>query len=429
MGSIGSSCVLDCVRSSQVYDSEHVQLGDSSSSSRGPNGDVAEECVKVGTRLVSPRDNKSAVPLVPNWFQVLQNGQGRENPTETPRFDEVFQSARADPNQFATPRSNVGGEFRTPGPSPRESPRDSPRPANEDAAAARGAEVSYEGQYLGAMKHGTGRLCLNACTYEGDFMHDFKHGNGVLTWDDGRVYSGNFEYGKFHGLAVMSWPDGRKYSGQYADDKKHGEGNFSWLDGRQYDGQWVSGKRDGVGVYTNAKGITRRGTWQMDRPIQWDPAPKVISLDTATMAPVSETAQPSALASEQTAQMASEQTEQALLAAAQSIANDVQQQRDLACAAEVTPSVDVVAIPTVEALDAALVVAQTLALETSVKRETPSEDANLSAAPALVPAAGATSALMKSDPAGPPTLTPLPVATPALAPSAWSQVGKVTDTI
>merc|ERR1712217_830445 len=87
----------------------------------------------------------------------------------------------------------------------------------------------------------------------------------------------------------MTWPDGRRYSGQYAEDRKHGEGTFSWQDGRRYQGQWVCGKRHGVGTYTNAKGITRCGTWNMDRPLQWESVPPpeapAVSTDVAQSPP------------------------------------------------------------------------------------------------------------------------------------------------
>lgn len=271
MGSLASSCVRDCVRSSHEYAAEdllHVSAeapGLASSGSKAPGAPTS----KVGS-FVNPHDSApgAAVPPVPNWFQVLRDGRAaREGQTETPRFDEVLTSPRV-PNDQMTPRGNVGGEFRTPGPTPRDSPRTSEAPA--DAAGAKSDEVSYEGMYLGTMKHGQGRLRMTSSTYQGYFRNDVKHGTGVLTWDDGRQYRGGFENNKFHGHATMTWPDGRKYVGLYADDRKHGEGTFSWQDGRRYQGQWVCGKRHGVGIYTNAKGLTRRGMWQMDRPMQWE---------------------------------------------------------------------------------------------------------------------------------------------------------------
>lgn len=295
MGAVGSACVRDCVRSTHECASEDllsssgdVPVAPSSSSTGGPNPSI-----------LSPRDGNANVPPVPNWFQVLQNGRGRDQTTETPRFDEVLQSPRVGTTdgQFMTPRSNAGGDFRTPGPSP----RDSPRPPNEDPAGAKSTQISYEGTYLGTMKHGTGRLRMNACTYDGDFLNDFKHGNGTLNWDDGRQYRGQFEYGKFHGVAVMTWPDGRKYSGQYAEDRKHGDGTFSWQDGRRYKGQWVCGKRHGEGVYTNAKGITRNGTWHMDRPMQWD---KAQSVEATAMPSVAEAEPPTPAQRERQARLA-----------------------------------------------------------------------------------------------------------------------------
>eukprot|EP00913_Durusdinium_trenchii_P003007 g2779.t1 len=219
-----------------------------------------------------PWEDARGVPVVPNWFQALRPA-GQRLPKESPRFDEV--------STMATPRE--GGEFRTPGPTPRPDMKPSPREEEDTATGAAAAaarergrpqerepEISYEGTYLGTMKHGRGRVRMQNYTYEGEFQNDLKHGQGVLEWDDGRRYEGGFRENKFHGAAVMQWPDGRRYVGQYAEDRKHGQGTFSWQDGRRYEGQWVSGRRHGVGVYTNAKGFTRRGSWQQDRPIRWE---------------------------------------------------------------------------------------------------------------------------------------------------------------
>eukprot|EP00443_Scrippsiella_acuminata_P030527 CAMPEP_0115189906 /NCGR_PEP_ID=MMETSP0270-20121206/11754_1 /TAXON_ID=71861 /ORGANISM="Scrippsiella trochoidea, Strain CCMP3099" /LENGTH=380 /DNA_ID=CAMNT_0002603107 /DNA_START=71 /DNA_END=1213 /DNA_ORIENTATION=- len=281
MGSIASSCVRDCVRSSHEHATEDllhvsVEAPGLASGSRTPGGTKqAPHQPLIVPDIGNPKDGGSSagtgagiVPPVPNWFQVLQtNRQERQNQTETPRFDEVVQSSRLSTDR-STPRGNIGGEFRTPGPTPRDSPRTSEGEAN--AAAGNSDEVSYEGMYLGTMKHGQGKLRMTSSTYQGDFLNDQKHGQGMLTWDDGRRYRGGFECNKFHGHAVMTWPDGRKYTGYYTDDRKHGEGTFSWQDGRRYQGQWVCGKRHGTGIYTNAKGLTRRGMWQMDRPIHWE---------------------------------------------------------------------------------------------------------------------------------------------------------------
>mmetsp|Transcript_59272 Transcript_59272/g.105351 ORF Transcript_59272/g.105351 Transcript_59272/m.105351 type:complete len:382 (-) Transcript_59272:115-1260(-) len=235
----------------------------SSSSSSIPRRDA--KAPPNGDPLSTPQ-REAPVPAVKNWFQVYQK-PGQDLPKESPRFDEV--------SVAATPRTSIGGEFQTPGRSPRApdapqaSPRDSPRPPDE-GGREQTEELLYEGTYLGTMKHGTGRLRMQNYTYEGEFQNDLKHGVGVLEWDDGRRFEGGFRNGKFHGAAIMHWPDGRRYIGHYSEDRKHGDGTFSWQDGRRYEGQWVNGKRHGIGTYTNAKGFTRRGTWQQDRPIQWD---------------------------------------------------------------------------------------------------------------------------------------------------------------
>eukprot|EP00927_Polykrikos_kofoidii_P079885 TRINITY_DN7671_c0_g1_i1.p1 TRINITY_DN7671_c0_g1~~TRINITY_DN7671_c0_g1_i1.p1 ORF type:complete len:454 (-),score=52.17 TRINITY_DN7671_c0_g1_i1:63-1424(-) len=312
---MGASCVRDCERTSYEY------AADDSSATRSiglpglSHGGLGElrgpgACAEVGgsnseePAIVSDSDGTLIVPPMPNWFRAVKHQgrerayatprfdeavkhQGRERAYATPRFDEVPASPHCTPVggatlvesarrggsvvqavQSPTPRAaSIPSDSRVPAETPRES---SPRAPEEQLGGAKNDEVSYEGTYLGNMKHGTGRLRTSGYTYDGHFENDEKHGNGVLTWDDGRQYRGRFDRGRFHGSAVMTWPDGRKYCGQYHDDRKHGDGTFSWQDGRRYQGQWVIGKRHGVGVYTNAKGVTRTGMWQMDRPLHWN---------------------------------------------------------------------------------------------------------------------------------------------------------------
>eukprot|EP00927_Polykrikos_kofoidii_P086527 TRINITY_DN9725_c0_g1_i5.p1 TRINITY_DN9725_c0_g1~~TRINITY_DN9725_c0_g1_i5.p1 ORF type:complete len:493 (+),score=69.07 TRINITY_DN9725_c0_g1_i5:98-1576(+) len=292
---MGASCVRDCERTSHEYTAEESQTLGSIGIPGLSNGGVVARTTKgctyddsIGT--ISADSSDSVVPPVPNWFQVLNNNT-RDANAGTPRFDEAIltpngtaqpvvtpgghdQGRRmSNPSTQVTPRAqSIASDFRTPGATPRESPR---APEERPAEGMKSDEVSYEGSYLGHMKHGAGRLRTSTFTYDGHFQCDHKHGNGVLTWDDGRQYRGQFEAGKFHGAAVMTWPDGRKYCGQYGEDRKHGDGTFSWQDGRRYQGQWVVGKRHGIGIYTNAKGVTRTGVWQMDRPLHWDvPGPQ-----------------------------------------------------------------------------------------------------------------------------------------------------------
>lgn len=289
---MGSSCVRDCVRSPTDYGPDDLQVphsDDAASLGFGPPG-TTNSCPSW-PRQNQPSPRSSSVPPVPNWFQALQENRAKrkqlsprnyeDGRLETPRFDEVLQNGALSARSVAseslnTPRGLAGGEFRTPRRSQSDSPcksrgKNSAWEEGNGTIAEEEQEETYEGQYSGSKKHGTGRLRAGGALYEGDFFEDHKHGHGILIWDDGRKYRGEFKYGKFDGVAVMTWPDGRNYQGQYSEDRKHGEGTFSWHDGRRYCGQWVCGKRSGTGVYTNAKGFTRRGTWANDRPIQWDP--------------------------------------------------------------------------------------------------------------------------------------------------------------
>jgi len=210
----------------------------------------------------------ATVPIVSNWSKALGRS-ARPEQTETPRSDDL-QSARSSPRHpLETPRSEVGGEFRTPRASSSSAPA-SPRPAPRTDYQ----EISYEGMYLGTMKHGKGKLRMVAANYEGQFQDDMKHGQGTMSWDDGREYQGQFANDMFSGKATMTWPDGRMYVGLYESDQKHGEGTFAWLDGRRYQGQWMGGRRHGLGIYTNAKAATRRGIWANDRPVQWEAPPE-----------------------------------------------------------------------------------------------------------------------------------------------------------
>jgi len=225
----------------------------------------------------TPRDETFASPQPRTSRTTTEQSEGRfPTPRATSRGGS--RGGMTTPRDLTTPRGIVGGDFLT------------PRPGGfvgeaKEQGSVPSAKGDYVGTWQGTKKHGFGRFVANGSTYDGDFCDDLKHGNGVLTWEDGRRYCGQFARGKFHGSAVMTWLDGRQYKGQYWEDKKHGEGIFTWQDGRKYDGQWLAGKRQGTGIYTNAKGITRTGTWQLDRPMHWEPAaPTIARADLPTCA-------------------------------------------------------------------------------------------------------------------------------------------------
>jgi len=267
MGAMGSTCVRTCMHSTPEYAEDLLQGSPQVPMGHGATSSSAGVAKSEGSEGISVR----VLPPVPQWWSRMQEAQARSSPPETPRFDEVYTSPRM--STFSTPRDKVGGDFLSPRHTHRSgvSVPSGKASRSEEPCSSKSEEISFEGAYLGNLRHGPGRLRMSNCTYEGEFVNDIKHGNGSLHWDDGRQYCGQFACGKFSGSAIMTWPDGREYSGQYADDRKHGEGIFSWNDGRRYEGQWICGKRHGIGLYTNAKGITRQGYWQKDRPMQWDP--------------------------------------------------------------------------------------------------------------------------------------------------------------
>mmetsp|Transcript_81788 Transcript_81788/g.243951 ORF Transcript_81788/g.243951 Transcript_81788/m.243951 type:complete len:277 (-) Transcript_81788:108-938(-) len=253
MGSTPSSCMRSCWMTATPEYAEDMNTSPDQPIGHGSTGSASSRSESPG--------RPALVPPVTNWLQAIKRNRSPQQ--ETPRFDEVYQSARtASTEPVGSPRS-ADAELQT--------PRDTPRPGVEDASSSRVEELAYSGDRVSGRKHGSGTLKCTTSTYTGQFQRDCKHGKGVLCWNDGRCYTGQFEEGKFHGTATMTWPDGRAFVGQYVRDRKQGEGTFSWPDGRRYEGQWIGGKRHGVGVYTNAKGLTRRGWWQHDRPMQWEP--------------------------------------------------------------------------------------------------------------------------------------------------------------
>lgn len=139
------------------------------------------------------------------------------------------------------------------------------------AALQWGKEVTYTGEFLGSMKHGSGYLETDQCVYDGEFRCDLMNGNGTLRNVDGLCYSGQFQSSAFHGFGTTTVRQGDAFCGQFVESKRQGTGTFMWRDGRCYHGQWISGLRHGVGTYTNARGSTRRGLWHMGLPMYWEP--------------------------------------------------------------------------------------------------------------------------------------------------------------
>lgn len=219
-------------------------------------------------------------PQRPAAQKLGLSASGMWEPTEdAPKAAEEIADEWNGPNQVAQLNPEMDpGMVPPPGSSRQEAPCAPHEGVPQASRKADNGEpgFSYFGQLVMGKRHGYGTMVIDDGTigaprYEGRFVDDLRHGQGILVWTDGRKYCGQFARGRFHGEATMIWPDRRSYVGQYCDNRKHGTGTFRWPDGRCYRGQWLSGTRHGVGTYTNARGMTRVGDWDRDRPLRWGP--------------------------------------------------------------------------------------------------------------------------------------------------------------
>ena len=84
-------------------------------------------------------------------------------------------------------------------------------------------------------------------------QYDSKQSHAVL-FPSGISYEGEWLGKLKHGFGVQSWPDGARYEGEWVDGKANGKGKFIHSDGDAYEGEWKDDKANGYGVYTHSNG-------------------------------------------------------------------------------------------------------------------------------------------------------------------------------
>jgi radial spoke head protein 1 len=116
---------------------------------------------------------------------------------------------------------------------------------------------------------------VNGCIFEGTFDEEkIKQGQGTYIWmaagadEDAEKkevarFEGNYVGGVKDGVGKMTFPTGDVYEGQWTADKFHGEGSYTYKKtGDIYSGSWSEGKKHGQGTYEfGADSSMMSGTW------------------------------------------------------------------------------------------------------------------------------------------------------------------------
>jgi hypothetical protein len=175
----------------------------------------------------------------------------------------------------------------------------------------------YDGQLVGGLFHGRGRLettrttaCVGECTdlfvangrvadqialdgawregflvvdssltgryvyddgerFEGRLGFDpargpVPGGRGVWVGADGDTYDGDFVDGVREGIGTLTTADGATYAGDWSRGRRHGQGQATWPDGSSYTGAWERDRRHGQGALRMADGSRHEGTFVGD---------------------------------------------------------------------------------------------------------------------------------------------------------------------
>lgn len=123
----------------------------------------------------------------------------------------------------------------------------------------------YEGQWIGKVKHGHGRLVRKDIgSYIGQFMQGQVKGQGRLEMDSGDSYDGQWQNGTMHGLGKYTYGNGSSHEGQFVQGCKHGFGHENLTDSSKFEGQFIDGKRHGRGKYSSADGSSFEGQFHND---------------------------------------------------------------------------------------------------------------------------------------------------------------------
>lgn len=123
----------------------------------------------------------------------------------------------------------------------------------------------YAGQWIGAVKHGHGRLVRKDIgSYVGQFVQGQVKGQGRLEMDSGDSYDGQWQNGTMHGLGKYTYSNGSSHEGQFVQGGKHGFGQENLADSSKFEGQFIDGRRHGRGKYSSVDGSTFEGQFHND---------------------------------------------------------------------------------------------------------------------------------------------------------------------
>ena len=97
--------------------------------------------------------------------------------------------------------------------------------------------------------------------YEGEFLGGMFHGRGKLTTENG-FYMGEFKTGHQDGYGEFHWQDGSIYRGNYKDGGREGEGEYFNAKNKSISkGLWKKGMLNGHGQYTDPYGNSFKCIW------------------------------------------------------------------------------------------------------------------------------------------------------------------------
>lgn len=124
---------------------------------------------------------------------------------------------------------------------------------------------TYEGQWLGQVRQGRGRLERpHVGVFEGQFARNRPCGRGKFTKTNGDVYKGEWLDGLEHGQGRGDYSDGSAHEGSWEEGQKTGPGKEFLPDGSSFQGQFKRGQREGEGEYRGADGSTFKGQFWKD---------------------------------------------------------------------------------------------------------------------------------------------------------------------
>jgi len=119
-----------------------------------------------------------------------------------------------------------------------------------------GFSLRYEGEYKSGQRNGHGKIVYEDSVYEGEWLSGKKHGQGKLTWNEGGAFVGTFrEDKKWSGSGKIVYADA-VYEGQFKDGKRSGQGKMIWNKGGEYTGTFKDGSPwngKGTWYFSNGK--------------------------------------------------------------------------------------------------------------------------------------------------------------------------------